>query len=113
LARLGERVKRQESLVALAEKVDNVLQHWDQLGIIEKRAVAQIFIDRIVITPTEKSRVADAKIHWHDESIDEFVLPYSAQSWTLWLPSEVDTLKKLLEQSAPQVEISAALPNRN
>ena len=56
-----------------------------------KRAVAQVFIERIAVTQTEKYRVADVEIHWRDESIDKFVLPWSAKTWTLWLPKEVET----------------------
>jgi hypothetical protein len=40
-------------------------------------------------------------------------LPWSAKTWTLWLPAKVETLQQLLESKATQEEISAALPNRN
>jgi hypothetical protein len=90
-----------------------VLNHWDQIGLIEKRAFVQVFIERIVVTQTEKYRVADVEIHWRDESVDEFVLPWSAKTWTLWLPEEVDILARLIQEKASQEEISAALPNRN
>jgi len=110
---LQQRIDQQESLIALAQQAENVLQNWDQMPLIEKRAVAQVFIERIVVTQTDKYRVADVEIRWRDESVDEFVLPWSAKSWTLWLPAEVETLRKLIEQKATQEEISAALPNRN
>jgi hypothetical protein len=83
------------------------------MGLTEKRAVAQVFIERIVVTQTEKYRVADVQIRWRDESLDEFVLPWSAKTWTLWLPEEVETLTQLIEAKVTQEEISAALPNRN
>ncbi|MAU09023.1 MAG: hypothetical protein CL607_04315 [Anaerolineaceae bacterium] len=110
---LEQRIDQQESLIALAQKAENVLQNWDQMGLIERRAVAQVFIERIVVTQTEKYRVADVEIYWRDESVDDFVLPWSAKTWTLWLPVEVETLQELIEQKATQEEISAALPNRN
>jgi hypothetical protein len=110
---LQQRIDQQESLIALAQQAENVLQNWDQMPLIEKRAVAQVFIERIVVTQTDKYRVADVEIRWRDESVDEFVLPWSAKTWTLWLPAEVETLRQLIEQKATQEEISAALPNRN
>jgi transposase len=83
------------------------------MGLTEKRAVSQVFIERIVVTQTEKYRVADVQIRWRDESVDEFVLPWSAKTWTLWLPEEVETLSRLIEVKASQEAIAAALPNRN
>jgi len=41
---------------------------------------------------SDKYRVADVEIRWRDESVDKFVPPWSAKTWTLWLPDEVDTL---------------------
>lgn len=110
---LQQRINQQESLIELAEKAENVLQNWDQMELLAKCAVAQVFIERIVVTQAEKYRVADVEIHWRDESIDEFVLPWSAKNWTLWLPREVETLRELIEKSETQEEISRALPNRN
>jgi DNA invertase Pin-like site-specific DNA recombinase len=113
LSDLYHRMEQQDALIALAKQAENVLKHWDKMGLIEKRAVAQVFIERIVVTQTEKYRVADVEIHWRDESIDTFVLPWSAKTWTLWLPEEVETLTQLIEAKATQEEISAALPSRN
>lgn len=39
-------------------------------------------------------------IHWKDETVDEFILPWSAKSWTLWLPEEIETLRQLLDSKA-------------
>lgn len=64
-----------------------------------------MFIERIVVTQTEKYRVANVQIRWRDESIDEFVLPWSAKTWTVWLPEEVNTLTRLIEEKASQEEI--------
>ncbi|MCA9889604.1 MAG: recombinase family protein [Anaerolineae bacterium] len=110
---LQQRIDQQESLIELAQKIDNVLQKWQKLGVLEKRGVAQMFIEQIVVTQAEKYRVADVKILWKDESADEFVLPWSAERWTLWLPAEVETLRQLLENNATQVEMAEALPDRN
>ena len=113
LSHLHRREEQQDTLIALAKQAENVLNQWDQIGLIEKRAFVQVFIKRIVVTQTEKHRVADVEIHWQDENVDKVVLPWSATTWTLWLPEEVETLQKLIEQKAAQEEISAALPNRN
>ena len=113
LKNLSQRAKQQETLIELAQKADNVLRDWAKMSLIEKQAVARVFIERIIVTPTDKYRVADLEIHWRDGSKDELVLPYSAKNWSLWLPEEVATLAQLLEDKASQVEISAALPNRN
>jgi hypothetical protein len=85
----------------------------EQLGVDERRAVARAFITRIVVAPRGKNRVVDVRIEWRDNSFYEFVLPYRSDTWTLWLPSEIDMLKELVESEATQVEISAALPTRN
>lgn len=113
LANLHNRIKQQDELIELAQQAENVLEKWGQMALSEKRAVAQVFIKRIVVTQAEKYRVADVEIHWRDESIDDFLLPWSAKTWTLWLPAEVETLRELIEQKATQEEISAALPTRN
>lgn len=113
LSDLYHRMEQQDALIALAKQAENVLKHWDKMGLIEKRAVAQVFIERIVVTQTEKYCVADVEIHWRDKSIDNFVLPWSAKTWTLWLPEEVETLTQMIEAKATQEEISVALPSRN
>lgn len=113
LKNLSQRAKQQETLMELAQKADNVLRDWAKMSLIEKQAVARVFVERIVVTPTDKYRVADLEIQWRDGSKDELVLPYSAKNWSLWLPEEVETLKQLLQDKASQVEISAALPDRN
>jgi hypothetical protein len=111
--RTKKHINQQESLVELAQKIDHVLQKWPELGVLEKRGIAQMFIERIVVTQTEKYRVADVEIHWKDETVDEFILPWSSKTWTLWLPEEVETLRQLLDRKATQEEMSAALPKRN
>lgn len=83
------------------------------MPLIEKQGVAEVFIERIVVSQTDKHRVADLYIHWRDESIDKLVLPWSAKTWTVWLPQEVATLKRLIEEKATQEQISCALPDRN
>lgn len=83
------------------------------MDLIEKRVVAQVFIKCIIVTHTEKYRVTDVEIHWQDNSKDEFLLLWSAKTWTLWPPTEMDTLSELIQQQATQEEISAALPKRN
>lgn len=110
---IHQRIEEWESLIALAQRADNVLQNWDNMDLIEKRAIAQVFIECIIVTQTEKYRVANVEIRWKDNSKDEFVLPWSAKTWTLWLPTEVNTLRELIQQQATQEEISAALPKRN
>lgn len=110
---LNLRIQHQDGLVALAQQADNVLQNWSHMPLIEKQGVAEVFIERIVVSQTDKHRVADLLIHWRDESIDELVLPWSAKTWTVWLPEEVSALKKLIEEEASQEQISYALPNRN
>lgn len=113
LADLQHRIKQQDELIELAQQAENVLENWDRMDLTEKRAVAQIFIERIVVTQTAKYRVADVQIRWRDESVDEFILPWSAKTWTLWLPEEVNTLTRLVEDKASQESIAAALPDRN
>jgi hypothetical protein len=110
---LQQRIDQQELLIALAQRAENVLQNWDQMPLIEKRAIVRVFVERIVVTQTDKYRVADVEVRWRDESVDELVLPWSAKTWTLWLPTEVETLRALIVQKATQEEIAAALPNRN
>jgi hypothetical protein len=113
LATLDQRAAQQKALADLAKQVDNVLTNWDKLGVDERRVVARAFITRIVVTPRGKNKVVDVEIEWRDNSFYEFVLPYRSDTWMLWLPSEIDMLKKLLESDATQVEIAAALPTRN
>lgn len=113
LADLQHRIKQQDELIELAQQAENVLENWDRMDLTEKRVVAQIFIERIVVTQTAKYRVADVQIRWRDESVDEFILPWSAKTWTLWLPEEVNTLTRLVEDKASQESIAAALPDRN
>jgi hypothetical protein len=113
LTTIDQREAQQKALSDLAKQVDNVLLNWEQLGVDERRAVARAFITRIVVTPQGKNRVVDVRIEWRDNSFYEFVLPYRSDTWTLWLPSEIDMLKELMESEATQVEIAAALPTRN
>lgn len=77
---------------------------------MEKRGVAQMFIERIAVTQTAKYRVADVEIHWHNETVDEFVLLWSAKMWMLWLPAEVEILRGLLESKATQEEMQKHCP---
>jgi DNA invertase Pin-like site-specific DNA recombinase len=113
LADLKRRISRQDQLRELAKQAKTVLANWHRLGLMERRAVAQTFITRIVVTQTGKYRVANVNIHWRDNSIDHIVLPYSAATWALWLPEEVENLTKLIDQHASQIEMAEALPNRN
>lgn len=110
---LERRVQRQEALIQLAKQAENVLANWHLMSLKDQRTVAHAFIIRIVVTPTGKHRVADVEIRWRDDSRDTFVLPYRADKWSLWTPEEFETLKQLIERKATQIEISAALPNRN
>lgn len=113
LARLQQRIAQQDELVRLAQRADTVLANWEKMGLLEKRAVAEVFIERIVVTQTGKHRIADVEIRWRDDSIDQFELPWSAKTWTLWMPAEIETLTRLIAEKASQEEISAALPDRN
>lgn len=60
-----------------------------------------------------KHRVADVVIHWQDNSTDEFVLPYRADAWVFWTPTEVDQLRQVVEACASQVEIASSVPTHN
>jgi len=113
LATLQQRIADQGSLIDLAQQAENVLNNWDKMSVMEKQAVAHIFIERITVTQTEKHRVADVVIRWRDNSTDEFVLPYRADTWVLWTPAEVDNLRQAVEAGASQVEIAASVPTRN
>jgi DNA invertase Pin-like site-specific DNA recombinase len=113
LCDIQQRIDQQESLVELAHQVENVLHQWQELGLMEKRGVAQMFIERIVVTLTAKHRVAEVKIHWHDDSTDTLMLPYRSDIWELWSPEEVERLRQLIQKEAEQVAIAAALPKRN
>lgn len=53
LTRLSQRAKQQETLMELAQKADNVLRDWAKMSLIEKQAVARVFVERIVVTPTD------------------------------------------------------------
>jgi hypothetical protein len=113
LIALHVRINQQDTLIDLAKQAENVLENWGQMDSSERRAIAQVFIERIVVTQAGKHRVADVVIHWRDNSTDEFVLPYRSDTWELWNPQEVERLKELIEGDADQVEIATALPNRN
>ncbi len=110
---LRHRTAQQGSLINLAKQAENVLENWKQMQPDERRAVAQVFIERIVITQAGKHRVADVIIHWRDSSTDEFVLPYRADAWVLWSPAEVESLRQAVEAGASQIEIAASVPTRN
>lgn len=113
LAALERRAEHQDELTKLARQVEHVLANWDRMPLVDQQAVARVFIERIVVTPTGSRRVADVEICWRDNTSDTFVLPYRADKWVLWTPQETETLKSLIEQNVAQIEISAALPNRN
>jgi hypothetical protein len=113
LDELSKRIDRQDALTELAKQADSVLKNWKKLAVTTKQAVAQLFIEKIVIDQRGKHRVADVKIHWVDRSTDEFIFPYRARAWELWAPQEVETLRRLITEQASQVEIAAALPKRN
>jgi len=110
---LERRVQRQEALMQLAKQAENVLSTWHLMSLKDQCTVAHAFIVRIVVAPTGKHRVANVEIQWRDESTDTFVLPYRADKWSLWTPDEFEALKQLIERKASQIEISAALPDRN
>ncbi|MBK9745994.1 MAG: recombinase family protein [Chloroflexi bacterium] len=110
---LERRVQRQEALMHLAKQAENVLANWYKMSLKDQRTVAHAFIVRIVVTPTGKHRVADVEIQWRDDSTDTFVLPYRSDKWTLWTPTEIESLTELLKRNATQVEIAQALPDRN
>ncbi len=113
LCDLQQRIDQQGSLIELARKIDNVLQKWQGLGVLEKRGVAQMFIRKIVVTKAEEHRIAQVVIQWKDDSTDEFILPYRSNTWELWSPNEVGRLQQLIQEEADQVSIAAALPNRS
>ena len=113
LVSLQQRISEQDSLIDLAKQAENVLENWDEMSVTEKQAVAHVFIERIIVTPTVKRRVADVAICWRDSSTDEFVLPYRADAWVMWTPTEVDLLRETVEGNASQVDIAASVPTRN
>jgi hypothetical protein len=113
LAALKQSIAQQDSLIDLAKQAENVLANWTHMGADERRAVAQTFIERIVVTQTGKHRVADVVIHWRDNSTDELTLPYRSDKWVRWYPEEVEILTRLIEENASQIEIASALPSRN
>lgn len=110
---LKQRAKHQDELINLARQVEHVLAHWSEMSLDDQQAVARVFIERIIVTPTGARRVADVEICWRDNTSDKFVMPYRADKWVLWMPQEVKALETLIGQKASQIEISAALPNRN
>src|SRR5690606_8133249 len=113
LEELSKRIKRQDALTELAKQADSVLKNWKKLAVPVRQAVAQLFIEKIVVDQYGKHRVADVEIHWLDRSIDKFVFPYRARAWELWAPNEVEMLRQLVAEQATQMEIAAALPKRN
>lgn len=113
LADLGRRQERQDSLIELAKQAETVLATWNDMNLNDQRTVAHAFIKRIVVQPRGTKRVADVEIQWRDDSSDTFIMPYRADKWVLWMPHEVESLTELINQGAGQVEIAAALPDRN
>ncbi|MBN8593096.1 MAG: hypothetical protein J0M33_15175 [Anaerolineae bacterium] len=113
LADLGRRQERQDSLIELAKQAETVLATWNDMNLNDQRTVANAFIKRIVVQPRGTKRVADVEIQWRDNSSDTFIMPYRADKWVLWMPHEVESLTELINQGAGQVEIAAALPDRN
>src|SRR5690606_32243295 len=108
LDELSKRIKRQDALTELAKQADSVLKNWKKLAVPVRQAVAQLFIEKIVVDQHGKHRVADVEIHWLDRSMDQFIFPYRARAWELWSPQEVETLRRLITAQATQVEIAAA-----
>jgi hypothetical protein len=113
LADLERRQERQDTLIELAKQAETVLATWNDMNLSDQRTVANAFITRIVVQPRGTKRVADVEIQWRDDSSDTFIMPYRADKWVLWMPQEVDILTELIHRGAGQVEIAAALPNRN
>ncbi len=113
LITLKQHMDQQETLIGLAKQAENVLENWGQMDSSERRAIAQVFIERIVVTQVGKHRVANVCIYWRDNSTDEFTLPYRSDTWELWNPEEIEKLRQLIKENADQVQIAAALPNRN
>lgn len=113
LIALQGRMDQQDTLIGLAKQAENVLGNWGQMDSLERRAIAQVFIERIVVSQAGKHRVANVVIYWRDNSTDQLSLPYRSDTWELWNPKEVEELRLLIERNADQVEIAVALPNRN
>ena len=90
-----------------------MLENWEHMESSERRAIAQVFIERIVLTQVGKHRAANVLIRWRDNSTDEFTLPYRSNTWELWASAEIEHLRQLIEENADQVQIATALPNRN
>ena len=49
LIALQGRMDQQETLIDLAKQAENVLENWGQMDSSERRAIAQVFIERIVV----------------------------------------------------------------
>jgi hypothetical protein len=113
LADVERRSERQDSLMALAKQAQYVLEHWDELDVESKQAVAQGFVSRIVVSPIGKYRVVNVEIHWRDNTMDCIHVAYRADGSTIWFPDEVETLTQLIDEQADQITIAASLPNRN
>ncbi len=113
LADLERRAEQQDSLIALAKKTEVVLATWDEMDAGAKRAAAQGFISRIVVTPLGKYSVVKVEICWRDSSSDTIHVAYRADGSTIWFPWEVEALTKLIEVEADQVTLAATLPDRN
>ena len=107
------RAEHQEALIERAKHAENVLANWKQMSLMDQRSVAQAFISQIIVTPTGKRRVVEVEICWRDNSRETVVLPYRADKWVLWMPQEVEILTLLIQEHAAQVEIAAALLDRN
>ena len=110
---LERRAERQDSLIALANHAERVLAEWDNMDVDSQRAVAQAFISQIIVIPTGKHRVVEVELCWRDNSREKIFVSYRSDGSTVWLPQEVEALTELLESNASQVEIAAALPDRN
>jgi hypothetical protein len=111
-ALVEKRQADQESLVQLSLDAQAVLNRGSDMTALEKSHVARTFISRIVVIPQPK-RVLAIEICWRDNSSEKFAMPSHSQYWILWMCTEVDLLRSLIERKATQVEIAEALPNRN
>lgn len=100
-----------DALKDLRESCGPALENWDSLTRNEQRVVANAFITRIEATPVEEHGL-QLDIVWRDGSIDSKILPRQSTTGTQWLPSEVETLREMMEDGASQVEIASTFPHR-
>jgi hypothetical protein len=103
--------QRMATIYSLKESYSSTLEAWDTMTQDEKRGVLQAFLDHIEATPIERQGVI-LVLHWRDGSTDTITLPRQASTGNNWLQSEIDELLALVDADAPQVEISAAFPDR-